>query len=105
MTKYRYLLVRAEDPIGCYIQLLERYMLAGFLSLIYPPRLVAIYDDVLIVGVPRDAARAVRAVVALLNGCRTVKVVGTARRAKAVAASIRNKFRSEIRRCDDRYQV
>jgi len=36
--------------------------------------------------------RAVRAVVALLDGCRTVKVAGTAKRAKAVAASIRNKL-------------
>lgn len=92
MTKYRYLLVRAEDPAACHAQLLERYMLAGFLSLVHAPRLVAIYDDVLVVGVPREAVRAVRAVVASLDGCRTVKVAGTAKRAKAVAASIRNKL-------------
>ncbi|GEM_PF-825636 len=104
MTKYRYLLVRAEDPAVCYVQLLERYMLTGFLSLVHAPRLVAIYDDMLVVGVPREAVRAVRAVLALLDGCRTVKVVGTAKRAKAVAASIRNKLRTWKPLSDDGYQ-
>ena len=56
MTKYRYLLIRAEDPADCFAKFLERYMLTGFLSLIHPPRLVAIYDDVLIVGVPPRGA-------------------------------------------------
>ncbi|ACB39703.1 hypothetical protein [Pyrobaculum neutrophilum] len=91
MVKYRYLLVRSGDPVSCYLQLLERYQLVGFTALIHKPRLVAIYDDVLVVGVPREALRAVRAIVALLYGCRTVKTAGTERRAKAVAASIRRR--------------
>lgn len=86
--KYRYLIVRG-DPPSCYLQILEFYPLAGFISLTHLPRLVAIYDDILALGVPREAVRAVRAVVALLDNCRTVKIVGTSKRARAVAASIR----------------
>jgi hypothetical protein len=104
MTKYRYLLIRTEDPADCFAKLLERYMLTGFLSLIHPPRLVAIYDDVLVVGVPREALRAARAVVALLESCRTVKVRGTAKKAKATAASIRNKTWAQQVHSDERYQ-
>jgi hypothetical protein len=104
MTKYRYLLIRAEDPADCFAKFLERYMLTGFLSLIHPPRLVAIYDDVLVVGVPREALRAARAVVALLESCRTVKVRGTAKKAKATAASIRNKTWAQQVHSDERYQ-
>lgn len=89
MKKFRYLLIRSLDPARCYVEFLNRYMLVGFLSLVKQPRLVAIYDDVLVVGIPREAVRRARAVVALIEGCRTVKVAGTAKRAKAVAASIR----------------
>ncbi|AET31593.1 hypothetical protein [Pyrobaculum ferrireducens] len=94
MTKWRYLVIRSLDPASCYVELLELYPLVGFASLIHPPRLVAMYDDVLVIGVPRDVARRVRAAVALLDGCYTVKVVGTSRRARAVAASIRNLTRA-----------
>jgi hypothetical protein len=90
MTKWRYLVIRSADPAACYVELLELYPLVGFVSLIHPPRLIAMYDDMLVVGVPRDVARKVRAVIALLDGCYTVKAVGTSRRARAVAASIRN---------------
>lgn len=89
MAKFRYLLVRSLRPVECYVEFLNRYMLIGFLSLVKSPTLIAIYDDVLVVGVPREAVRSARAVVALLEGCRTVRVVGTVKRAKAVAASIR----------------
>ncbi|AAL63761.1 hypothetical protein PAE1829 [Pyrobaculum aerophilum str. IM2] len=75
--------------MGCYAEILERYQLIGFQALTRPPRLIAIYDDVVVLGVPRDAVRKARAIVALLNGCYTVKVAGTSKRAKAVAASIR----------------
>ncbi|MEM1598446.1 MAG: hypothetical protein QXP31_05040 [Pyrobaculum sp.] len=89
---YRYLIIRAADPVDCYLQLLEKYQLVGLVSLLQPPRLVGIYDDVLALGVPRAVVRRVRAVVALLDGCRTVKVVGTSKRARAVAASIRKRI-------------
>lgn len=91
MAKWRYLVIRTVDPVDCYLKFLGGYQLLGFISLVYPPRLVAIYDDVLAIGVPREAARGARALVALLEGCRTVKVVGTSKRARAVAASIRRK--------------
>lgn len=91
MAKYRYLLIRSADPALCYAQILEMYQLTGFASLLHPPQLVAIYNDILAVGVPRSKIRAVRAIVALLDGCRTVKVVGTCSRARAVAASIRRR--------------
>lgn len=94
MVKYRYLIIKSEEPAACYIQILEMYQLTGFISLIYRPKFVAIYDDVLVVGVPREVLRTVRAIVALLNGCRTVKVAGTSKRAKAIAASIRKAQRS-----------
>jgi len=89
MSKRRYLIIRAADPPSCYAELLEYYLVVGFVALIEPPQLVAIYDDVLVVGVPRDVARRVRALVALLEGCRTVRVAGTSKKAKAVAASMR----------------
>jgi hypothetical protein len=91
MAKYRYLLIRGADPALCYAQILEMYQLTGLASLLHPPRLVAIYDDILAVGVPRGKIRAVRAIVTLLDGCRTIKVVGTSSRAKAVAASMRRR--------------
>ena len=89
MSKRRYLIIRAVDPPSCYAALLEYYLAVGFAALIEPLQLVAIYDDVLVVGVPRDVARRVRALVALLEGCRTVRVAGTSKKAKAVAASMR----------------
>jgi len=89
MSKRRYLIIRAADPPSCYAELLEYYLVVGFAALIEPLQLVAIYDDVLVVGVPRDALRRVRALVALLEGCRTVRVAGTSKKAKAVAASMR----------------
>ncbi|MEM0465050.1 MAG: hypothetical protein QXS00_09900 [Pyrobaculum sp.] len=89
MVKWRYLIIRSEDPALCYVRFLERYQLAGFASLVYTPRLVAIFDNVLVLGVPRELVRKARAIVALLDGCYTARVAGTMRRAKAVAASIR----------------
>ncbi|MFN7106219.1 MAG: hypothetical protein ACK4M3_06530 [Pyrobaculum sp.] len=86
MVKYRYLIVRG-DPPSCYLQILELYPLAGFISLTHLPRLVAIYGDILALGVPREAVRTVRAVVALLDNCRTIKIVGTSKKARAVAAT------------------
>jgi len=89
MSKRRYLIIRATDPPSCYVELLEYYLVVGFIALVEPLQLVAIYNDVLVVGVPRDVARRVRALVALLEGCRTVRVAGTSKKAKAVAASMR----------------
>ncbi|MEM0370271.1 MAG: hypothetical protein QXK71_01900 [Pyrobaculum sp.] len=85
----RYLVIRAVDPVSCYIKFLEKYILVGISSLINPPKFVAIYDDVLIIGVTKEVVKTARAVVALLDGCRVVKILGTSKRAKAVAASIR----------------
>ncbi len=87
--KYRYLIIRSQNPPDCYLQMLQWYMLAGLRAMVHTPRFVAIYDDVLVVGVARDVVRVARAVVALMENCRTVKVAGTAKRAKSIAASIR----------------
>jgi len=87
----RYLIIRALDPLDCFLRFLEEYKMVGFASLYEKPVLVGIYDDVLVVGIPRDLLRKARAIISLADNCHTVKVSGTSNKAKRIALSIRRR--------------
>ncbi|MGC9117943.1 MAG: hypothetical protein ACP5I3_03010 [Thermoproteus sp.] len=86
----RYLLIRAEDPSSC-LEALGDYFMAvvGLKFRLVKFNVVGIYDDVIVLGVPRNLVGKARALVALLDGCRTVRVKGTVKSARRTAMSIR----------------
>ncbi len=88
----RYLLIRADDPIACINDINELFI--AVLGIKYKTlkfNVVGIYDDVIVIGVPRELVGRARALIALMDGCRTVKVRGTIKSARRTAASIRRK--------------
>ncbi|MEZ0248607.1 MAG: hypothetical protein ABWJ97_04990 [Thermoproteus sp.] len=89
----RYLLIRSEDPLDC-LERIKLYMIAVLGLKFQAVRLevVGIYDDILIIGIPRELVRRTRGLVALLDGCRTIKVRGTVKSARRTAASIRRRI-------------
>ncbi|CCC81591.1 hypothetical protein [Thermoproteus tenax] len=89
-TKFRYLLIRAEDVERCLEELNLGYIaVLGLMYRLYYFDLIGIYDDIIVVRVPRALVRRSRALIALLEGCRTVKVRGTLKSARKTAMSIR----------------
>ncbi|KUO84815.1 MAG: hypothetical protein AT715_09285 [Thermoproteus sp. JCHS_4] len=89
---YRYLVIRAEDPLEC-LERINLYFVAvaGLRFKAIEFNIVGIYDDIIALGVPRDLVGKARALVALLDGCRTVKVRGTVKSARRTAMSIRRR--------------
>ncbi len=88
----RYLLVRAEDVMACLENMNNLFIaVLGVKYKLLKFDIVGIYDDVIVIGVPRELARRARALIALIDGCRTVKVRGTIKSARRTAASIRRR--------------
>lgn len=86
----RYLIIRARDPLRCLEGFAELYLAPLGLHAFYLPlNIVGIYDDVLIIGVPRRLVPRARALVALLDDCHTIKVKGTMKAARRTAMSMR----------------
>lgn len=88
----RYLLIRAEDVMACLENMNNLFIaVLGVKYKLLKFDIVGIYDDVIVIGVPRELARRARALIALIDGCRTVKVRGTIKSARRTAASIRRR--------------
>ncbi|MFB6491525.1 MAG: hypothetical protein TU35_009915 [Thermoproteus sp. AZ2] len=86
----RYLVIRARDPLKCLEDVASLYLAPlGLHALYLPLNVVGVYDDVLIIGVPRRLVPKARALIALLNDCHTVKVRGTIKAARRTAMSMR----------------
>jgi len=84
--------IRAEDPLEC-LERINLYFVAvaGLRFKAIEFNIVGIYDDIIALGVSRDLVGKARALVALLDGCRTVKVRGTVKSARRTAMSIRRR--------------
>lgn len=88
----RYLLVRAEDVMTCLENMNNLFIaVLGVKYKLLKFDIVGIYDDMIVIGVPRELVRRARALIALIDGCRTVKVRGTIKSARRTAASIRRR--------------
>ncbi len=85
-------MIRAEDPLEC-LERINLYFVAvaGLRFKAIEFNIVGIYDDIIALGVSRDLVGKARALVALLDGCRTVKVRGTVKSARRTAMSIRRR--------------
>lgn len=85
-------MIRAEDPLEC-LERINLYFVAvaGLRFKAIEFNIVGIYDDIIALGVSRDLVGKARALVALMDGCRTVKVRGTVKSARRTAMSIRRR--------------
>lgn len=89
---YRYLIIRADDALTCLNDLSELFIAVfGMKYKVLKFDVVGVYDDVVVIGVPRGLVQRARALVALMEGCRTVKVRGTVKSARRTATSIRRR--------------
>ncbi len=79
------------DPAEVWTRLLDNYRsFVGYLASVRPPpRLMGIYGDIIVVGVPGDLVDHFRALVFVLGAAYTVRTTGTLRRAVRVALSSR----------------
>ncbi len=92
MGSVRYLVLRAVgDPVEAWTQILDNYgAFVGYLALAHPPpRLMGIYGDLIVVGVPRGLVDHFRALVFVLGVAYTVRTTGTLRKAVRTALSAR----------------
>jgi len=93
VRKRRYLVIRCVglDVNDFLTTFLERYMIWIPVPERFDyPAIEAIFEIMVIVSVDKSVVRSVRALLATIHGCYTVRCLGTLRRAKRMALTIRH---------------